>query len=127
MDIKGIENIRAHRAIRKWDIIALLIFLAILVALLVVMFMPKGATVEVYDDGDLVYIMNMTDYGEYDVHGKLTFVIDEEGVMVKDAICPDKLCEKQGHVHTKGASIVCLPSKITVVIRGNSDDVVVVG
>lgn len=126
MDIKGIENIREHKPIRKWDIVVLLVFLAVLISLIVVTLMPKGDFVEVYDSGKLVYKMRLTEYGEYDIEGKLKIIIDAKGVAVKDATCPDKLCELQGHIHTNGASIVCLPNKITIVIKGDSNGVDVV-
>ena len=48
MDIKGIENIRAHKPIRKWDAVVLLVFLIALVAVIVVALMPKGDFVEVF-------------------------------------------------------------------------------
>ena len=123
MDIKGIENIREHKIVRKWDAVVLLVFLALIIALICVSLMPKGDYVEVYESGKLIYRYSMNSYGEYDIEGLLTLVIDKEGVMVKNATCPDKLCEMQGHIHTNGASIVCLPNKISIVIKGDTNGV----
>ena len=36
------------------------------------------------------------------------------------ASCPDKLCQKQGKIHTSGEMIVCLPNKVVVEISGGS-------
>ena len=131
MDRKGIETVRSHGVVRRWDIVVLLIFLAVLIALIVVALMPKGDIVEVYRAGRLEYRMKLSDVGEYDILDDsgaclLTLVIDDEGASVKNAVCKDKLCEMQGHIHSNGASIVCLPSKITIVIKGDNKRVDVV-
>ena len=39
-------------------------------------------------------------------------------VRVADADCPDKLCVRQGWVSREGESVVCLPHKLVVTVRG---------
>ena len=39
-------------------------------------------------------------------------------VRVTDADCPDRLCVRQGWISYDGESIVCLPHKLVVAVRG---------
>ncbi len=43
-------------------------------------------------------------------------------VRVVDADCPDRLCVRQGWIRYDGESIVCLPHKLVVSIRGGGQD-----
>ena len=43
-------------------------------------------------------------------------------VRVVDADCPDRLCVRQGWIRYDGESIVCLPHKLIVSIRGGGQD-----
>lgn len=62
--------------------------------------------------------------GEYKIKGEngieLTLVVESDGVSVKNAECPDKLCEKTGKITSAGQSIVCLPAKVSIALEGNS-------
>lgn len=54
-------------------------------------------------------------------HGSLTVRYDQEGVRVLDATCKHKTCVKAGTVSMSGASLVCIPSRIRVVLVGGAD------
>ena len=43
-------------------------------------------------------------------------------VRVLEADCPDRLCVRQGWIRYDGESIVCLPHKLVVSIRGGGQD-----
>ena len=43
-------------------------------------------------------------------------------VRVSDADCPDRLCVRQGWIRYSGESIVCLPHKLVVTVRGSEHD-----
>ena len=49
--------------------------------------------------------------------------ITKDGVYVKEAHCPDKLCKKSGVINKPGQSIVCLPGKVMVEIVGSNTKV----
>lgn len=51
----------------------------------------------------------------------IDLAVDENGVYVKDVICPDKLCQKTGLVSKVGQSIVCLPNKVVAYVEGKSE------
>lgn len=45
-----------------------------------------------------------------------TVCITKDGVYMKEADCPDKLCVHSGIINKAGQSLVCLPNKIIVEI-----------
>jgi len=60
----------------------------------------------------------------YEIQCKSNIVcIDKDGVYMKEAHCPDKLCVNQGKIQKNAQSIVCLPNKIIVEIEGKKTDV----
>lgn len=44
--------------------------------------------------------------------------IGDEKVRVIEASCPDKIDVKQGYIHNIGETIVCLPNRLVVEIKG---------
>lgn len=51
--------------------------------------------------------------------GKNILLVKNGGVQVIHAECPDKICMKEGFIDKPGQSIVCLPFRIVVEIRGD--------
>lgn len=47
--------------------------------------------------------------------------VDEFGVRVVEASCPDKLDVKFGKIDKVGQAIICLPNRLVVEIKSNSD------
>ena len=52
-----------------------------------------------------------------------TVVVRDGRVCVTDANCPDKICEHQGWIEYGGESIVCLPHRLVVTVRGAQSSV----
>lgn len=48
--------------------------------------------------------------------------VDETGVRVIEANCPDKLDVKFGKINKAGQSIVCLPNRLVIEIRSDVDN-----
>lgn len=55
--------------------------------------------------------------------GRNTLVIEEGSAHVADASCPDKLCEKQGRISANGETVVCLPNRVVITVRGGEGEV----
>lgn len=51
-------------------------------------------------------------------YGKNTVKIVDGGVLMKDSDCPDKICLKSGFINKVGQSIICLPHKLVIEIKG---------
>ena len=81
-----------------------------------------GRTAVVSLEGRELYRVNL-DLDEYkeipiECGYPLTVVIDGGGAYIKDAHCPDRLCEHIGKITRQGAAIICLPARVTVRITG---------
>ncbi len=48
--------------------------------------------------------------------GRNTLVIEGNKAFMKDANCPDKICEGHSKISYKGETIVCLPHKVVIEI-----------
>ena len=51
-----------------------------------------------------------------------TLVIRGGTARVVEASCPDKICVGQGPVQYAGESIVCLPHKLVITVRGGAEN-----
>ena len=59
-------------------------------------------------------------------NGSNTLVIKSGKVSVKDADCPDLVCEKHREISKDGETIVCLPHKLVIEISEQTDNLDVV-
>lgn len=87
------------------------------------------------DGTKAVIYVNGTEYGTYPLdedteikvgteYGENTVVIKDGEAFVRDASCPDKICEKTHSVSRGGESIVCLPNRMSVRIVSEKESVV---
>ncbi|MDD6798492.1 MAG: NusG domain II-containing protein [Clostridia bacterium] len=83
-----------------------------------------GQTVVVTVDGTVIAEKPITvnDAVEIkDADGYNRVVIDNREVYMESADCPDKVCVKTGRISRAGETIVCLPHKVVVKIKGGED------
>lgn len=109
-------------------LIATLIIVCV-AAFLIINFVVKkdGITAAVKVDGNIVYMLPLEKNASVTVEGyqggSNTVVIENGTVYMKDADCPDKLCEKTGKISKNGETIVCLPHRVVVEIQGGEGNV----
>jgi hypothetical protein len=104
-----------------------LLFLLLITASLAGIFIsreaaPKGHDVVITVDGRLRYTFPLDTHKIVRIPGPFgdTVVeVDAGRVRVKEAHCPNRICEKQGWI-TRGA-IVCLPNRIVITVGGESE------
>lgn len=78
--------------------------------------------VQVSQNGETAYVIPLSEYGSYTMvnrytDGYNTFVINEEGVHVEDASCPDHICISEGTIGPGDIiPICCLPNKLILEI-----------
>ena len=46
--------------------------------------------------------------------------IEKDGVTMKEAKCPDKVCIEQGKIKSRTEAIICMPNKVVVEYKGSS-------
>ena len=54
--------------------------------------------------------------------GKNTLLIKNNSIQMKSANCNDALCVKQGNISKVGQTIICLPHKLIIEIKGDELD-----
>ena len=113
----------------KRDIMLIATLIIVCAAFLIINFVVKkdGITAVVKVDGNIVYMLPLDKNASVTVEGyqggSNTVVIENGTVYMKDADCPDKLCEKTGKISKNGETIVCLPHRVVVEIQGGEGNV----
>lgn len=60
---------------------------------------------------------------EYQINGGTNVLVIENGeAYLSYADCPDHTCVRTGRIKYRGQSIVCLPNKVTVTVKGSQSD-----
>lgn len=112
----------------NWNNILLIIILAIgfVIAAIVLIFSHSGEYVLIEKDGEIVGQYDLSQDGSYVIEGdgineKNTVTIENHQVFMSDASCPDHLCMNMGKKSRTNESIVCLPNKLVVTIKGKEE------
>ena len=82
---------------------------------------PEAARMTVYAAGKPVYTCLLSERHSYTWRDGDDYVQIETGdgrVWVADASCPDKDCVHRGAQSRAGASIICLPNRVSIVLSG---------
>ena len=108
----------------RLDIIIISAILLFSVGLLLVSLLSKevGNTVVVEIDGKTVATYSLNQNGEYSLNGGTNILVIEDGkAYLNYSNCPDHTCEKTGKIQYVGQSIICLPNKIAITIKGEAE------
>ncbi len=120
-------NMNNKRKIKN-DVILAVIVIAIAATglLLLDVFKTEGAFAVVKLDGKETerypLSVNTEVVIETENDGKNTLVIEDGKAFIKDATCPDKICEGHSKISFKGETIVCLPHKVVIEIVADDSD-----
>lgn len=113
---------------RKWRagfVLALLIITFSLIFMAVLYQRQDGQRVVILIDGKAT--------AEYDLSvnrtvtirtadgGENVLTIQDGSCYMKEANCPDHICVREGHIHRKGQSIICLPHHLVIQIEGGKE------
>lgn len=116
------EYVKAH----KWELvmIAAMLLLSFTLVLVISLTKEEGAVAVVEIDGDEVATYSLDTDGEYVLNGGTNVLVIEDGcAYLSYAECPDHTCVKTGKIRFVGESIVCLPNRLSVTVRGEGDGV----
>lgn len=122
---------------KKWDIIVILLLILLSftpeIILGVVMGKSYNSTyAEVTVEGKLykkILLSAHKGYEEFKVQteeGYNIVIVKDNTIAIIEADCPDKVCIKPGFISRPGESLVCLPHKVMVEVKGdiNPDDII---
>ncbi len=60
---------------------------------------------------------------EFETEYGFNIISVEDGkIRISKSDCPDQICVLQGNVHKSGETIVCLPNKFVIEIKGDSSE-----
>ena len=119
------ESIKAFVSKRRIDIIVIasLLLLSLASLLFITLTRKDGAAVEVTVNGEVVATYSLFVNGEYELNGGTNTLVIENGVAyLTDSHCPDKTCELTGKVRYVGQTVICLPNRLSVTVKGESRD-----
>ncbi|MBQ3016203.1 MAG: NusG domain II-containing protein [Clostridia bacterium] len=103
-------------------VIASLLLLACLALLVFSLTRKHGAFAVVEIDGNTVHSFPLSVDGVYSLNGGTNVLVIEGGYAYMNySECPDHTCENTGKIRYVGETIICLPNKLSVTIKGESD------
>ena len=115
------EFIKKYRA--DIIVIAAILVFSLLVLTVMTLTRKEGANVVVEVNGESVAEYPLALNGVYILNGGTnTLTIENGTARMSDSSCPDHICENKGKIKYVGQTIVCLPNKLTVTVKGDSSD-----
>ncbi|MDZ4994207.1 hypothetical protein GNF80_14700 [Clostridium perfringens] len=115
---------------KKWDCF-------IIIILVIISLMPLGLIIPSNTEGELRKVIISVDGTEYKTFelkeetdekirieengGVNEIYIKGENVYMHDTNCTDRICVRQGKISKIGESIVCLPNRVFIEIKGEKE------
>ena len=105
--------------LKKIDILIIVISILGIILSFVLLYRKSDRKVLVIyaDDKETVYSLKDADFKVKSREGSVSVRVRDGTVKVVESSCPDKWCTRMGRISAPGESIVCLPSKIFLIIR----------
>lgn len=89
----------------------------------------SGTVAKVYLDGECIYSVDLKAVTDNIVKeivipsgGRNVIEVQNGGIRVSDADCPDQVCVQMGWIHNSAAPIVCLPHRLVVRVEKGEED-----
>ncbi len=111
---------------RRMDfiLIAVVMFIALISAVIVYLTHNKGDMAVIKVDGNIVSELSLSDNTTITIEGyqggSNTVSIIDGKAYVSEADCPDEICVKTGGISRAGETIVCLPHRVVVEIKSSN-------
>ena len=103
-------------------VIASILLVSFIALLIVTLNKKEGSVVVVEIEGVKVSEYSLFLNGEYSLNGGTNILVIENGVAYLNySSCPDHTCEKTGKIKYVGQSIICLPNKVSITIKGDTE------
>ena len=104
-------------------VIAAILLVSLVLLLVVTLSKEEGAVVVVELDGVVVGTYPLNKDAEYSLNGGTNNLVIKDGqAYLNYSDCPDHTCEKTGKIQYVGQTIICLPNKIAITVKGDVAD-----
>ena len=82
----------------------------------------SGNIAEIRVDNEVVQTLDLSKNTKITVQGKnnitLVIIVDNNSVYVESSECPDKICVNKGRISKEYETIVCLPARTIIEVKG---------
>ncbi|MEA2101665.1 MAG: NusG domain II-containing protein [Thermodesulfobacteriota bacterium] len=117
----------SDQGLTPWDILlfGVLVIICVVWGIRMMQGEVPASMVEIYNKDGLYAVKNLDANAFVHVPGPLgdsVVVIEASSVYMKSSPCPKKICVHMGVIHKAGSSIICIPNRVCVKIRGTSQD-----
>lgn len=110
---------------RKGDVLIFVVLIAVIIVSIVFMFRPIANSAEIYVDGQLKYILDLSqDKTVQLLDGKMTVQVSGGKIFVKESDCKEQLCVHSAPITNVGGMIVCLPNKVIIKVSAREVDAI---
>ena len=104
-------------------LISSLLIVALIVLAVTLITRVDGAYVEIEQPGKPTVSYPLDVDAEYILNGGTNVLVIKDGeAYLTYADCPDHTCVNTGKIRFVGESIICLPNRISITVKGRSDD-----
>lgn len=117
---KAAGEVRIFKKADLFVIAAALIAAA--VGFILVFTRPAGEHIEIAVDGDTIATLPLDRDAQYELPNNVIAIENGEARM-EYADCPDLICVHHSPISRRNETIVCLPNRVTVTVRGGRSDV----
>lgn len=110
----------------KLDLIVILSIVLIAITSLLIVFISRkpGAVAVVEVNGAVVGEYPLSENGTFTLNGGTnTLVIEDGAAYIINSNCPDHTCENTGKIRYVEQTVICLPNRLSVTVRGEGDGV----
>ena len=108
--------------IKKRDIIILsLIFLFCISFFILPKLLNSGETAEISIDGRIVKTISLDKNDTFELNS-FTIDVRDGAICVLDSTCHDKICVHTGYISKPSQTIVCLPERLIIKIKGEDKE-----
>ena len=103
-----------------------ILFLSLIALFIPRWFSPAATYAEIYQDGSLIETISLTDLTKpvvipiKDGECENVILVEPGKIQMQSANCPDKLCVRQGAIQNRSGSIVCLPHRLVIRLKGGT-------
>ena len=103
-------------------VVAAILFVALVSLILIFVLRKPGGVAVVEVGGEVVGEYPLYQNGVYPLNGGTNVLVIENGVAyLSYSNCPDHTCERTGKIRFVGQTIVCLPNKLSVTVKGEAE------
>lgn len=104
-------------------VIAAILLLSLLLVLIMTLTKKPGAVAVVEIDGVVAGEYPLDVAGTFPLNGGTNVLVIQDGnAYLNYSNCPDHTCEKTGKIRYVGQTIICLPNRLSITIRGEASD-----